>query len=61
MELGEAIKQWRAAAGITQPKAAELLGMPLRTIQHIEQGRPFTYDAMMRLAIEALKGRGHGA
>jgi hypothetical protein len=33
--------------------AAELLGLPVRTLEGIEQGRPFRYEKMLRLALKA--------
>jgi transcriptional regulator with XRE-family HTH domain len=51
------IKQLRRAAGLTQRQLADLSGIPLRTLQHYEQGnkdiRKAAGHALQRLA-EAL-------
>ncbi|KWV47072.1 hypothetical protein AS026_13970 [Rhizobium altiplani] len=59
MELRETVKEWRRDGALSQSRAAEILGVPLRSLQHIEQGRAFRYAAMMTLAVEALKGMEH--
>ncbi|WP_431322543.1 XRE family transcriptional regulator [Rhizobium sp. YTU87027] len=61
MELSETVKEWRRDGALTQSRAAEILKMPLRSLQHIEQGRSFRYPTILALAIEALRGRGNGS
>lgn len=56
-ELATFIKNWRAGRGIPATEAARLLGVPVRTLQGIEQGRGFSYPGMLMLAIEALDRR----
>ena len=51
--LAEAVKAWRSARGISAAAAASLLGLPARTLEGIEQGRPFRYEKMLRLALMA--------
>lgn len=51
--LAEAVKAWREARGSSAAAAAELLGLPQRTLEGIEQGRPFRYEKMLRLAMQA--------
>jgi DNA-binding XRE family transcriptional regulator len=51
--LAVAVKAWRAERGISAAAAAELLGLPQRTLEGIEQGRPFRYEKMLRLAMKA--------
>jgi transcriptional regulator with XRE-family HTH domain len=51
--LAETVKAWRAAHGLSAAAAAEMLGLPLRTLEGIEQGRPFRYEKMLRLALKA--------
>jgi DNA-binding XRE family transcriptional regulator len=60
MNTVETLKAWRARAGLSQSKAAALLGIPLRTYEGIEQGRAFTYERLLTLAIQALENE-HGA
>lgn len=59
MELAEFLKAWRARVFIPQTKAAELLGVSLRTYQSVEQGRGFRFETLLRLAVEHLEA-GHG-
>ena len=51
--LAAAVKAWRAARGISAADAAEVLGLPVRTLEGIEQGRPFRYEKMLRWALKA--------
>lgn len=60
MNLAEFMKDWRKRAKFTQAKAAEALQMALPTLQGIEQGRPFKYEHLLRLAIQTLEGAGYG-
>lgn len=57
MELAEFLKAWRTRAHIPQTKAAQLLGMGLRSYQSVEQGRGWHFETMLRLAVEALEAR----
>lgn len=52
--LAPVLKDWRARHKITQADAAELLGIPLRTLDGIEQGRVFRYREMLLLAVARL-------
>ena len=52
-ELAELVKSWRSKAGINTATASDLLGLPVRTIEGIEQGRGFKYSKLLVLAIEA--------
>lgn len=51
--LAQTLREWRGA--MTAREAAELLGLPKRTLDGIEQGRPFRYERMLRLAMAAQK------
>ena len=51
--LAETVKAWRAAHSISAATAADMLGLPQRTLEGIEQGRPFRYEKMLRLALKA--------
>lgn len=51
--LASEVKAWRAERGLSAAAAAELLGLPVRTLEGIEQGRPFRYEKMLRLAMKA--------
>lgn len=51
--LASLVKEWRAARSISAADAAEALGLPRRTLEGIEQGRPFRYEKMLRLALNA--------
>lgn len=53
--LSDFVKAWRSRQGISGTKAASLLDMSSRTLEGIEQGRSFSYERMMRLAIERLE------
>ena len=50
--LAEAVKAWRVGQGLSAAAAADLLGLPVRTLEGIEQGRPFRYERMLRLALK---------
>ena len=47
------LKDWRAARGLSAAAAAEHLEMPVRTLEGIEQGRPFRYEKILRLALKS--------
>jgi transcriptional regulator with XRE-family HTH domain len=49
--LAETLKEWRTSKGYSARAAADALGMPHRTIEGIEQGRPFRYEKILRLAL----------
>jgi transcriptional regulator with XRE-family HTH domain len=51
-ELAAQAKAWRGQLHLTQAQAAERLGIPYRTWQHMEQGRGFTYPKLLRIAME---------
>lgn len=55
--LSEHIKDWRKRAGLSQPKAAAALSLPLPTLRHIEQGRDFKYADLLILATEGFDAR----
>ncbi len=55
INLSDYLRDWRRRAGLSQPKAAEQLQMPLSSLRAIEQGRPFKYEQMLRLAVSALE------
>lgn len=50
--LSEAVRSWRGRLGISATQGAERLGMPVRTLEGIEQGRPFRYEKILRLALK---------
>jgi transcriptional regulator with XRE-family HTH domain len=54
--LAERIKNWRKRAHLSAARAAEILGLPLRTLNGIEQGRGFRYPTLLLLAIDTLEG-----
>jgi len=49
------LKELRLSAGLTQKKAAELLGVPFRTYQDWEYGKRTPPDYVMQLVIDKLK------
>lgn len=51
--IAQALREWRANRGLSAAAAAEVLGMPVRTLEGIEQGRPFRYEKILRLAIKS--------
>ena len=51
--LSAEVKAWRAERDLSATAAAERLGLPVRTLEGIEQGRPFRYEKMLRLAMKA--------
>jgi transcriptional regulator with XRE-family HTH domain len=52
--LSETLRDWRTARGLSARDAADALEMSSRTVEGIEQGRPFRYEKILRLAIKAL-------
>ncbi|MEY9780545.1 helix-turn-helix domain-containing protein [Sinorhizobium fredii] len=60
--LADSIRQWRSREGVTAAELAALLDIPKRTLDGIEQGRPFRYDRLLRLAlvgVEEVGNNGH--
>lgn len=53
LPLADAVKAWRAARGLSAVAAADRLKISVRTLEGIEQGRPFRYEKILRLAIES--------
>jgi DNA-binding XRE family transcriptional regulator len=53
--LADLVRAWRTfrKKPLNTAEAAEVLGMPARTIEGIEQGRPFRYEKLLRLALES--------
>lgn len=54
-KLSVFVREWRARAGISAAEAARRLGMSLRTLEGIEQGRQFRNDTLLRMAIKYLE------
>jgi len=52
-DIGQRLKEWRK--GHTAEAAAAFLGMPVRTLNGIEQGREFRYAGMLALIIANIK------
>lgn len=50
--LADLLRQWRTENGYNTAQAGEVLGMSARTIEGIEQGRPFRYEKMLRLVLK---------
>jgi hypothetical protein len=50
-DLAAALKAWRG--DIPARAAAELLGIPKRTWEGIEQGRGFPYPQLLKIALRA--------
>lgn len=57
MEQSTEVKRMREKLGLSQAELASALGMPVRTLQGIEQGRHFRYRQMLWLALLALAAR----
>jgi len=53
-DLAKAVRAWRGA--MTMKEAAELIGIPWRTLEGIEHGRGFSYPEMLKIAMTATKG-----
>lgn len=51
--LAQCVRDWRSARGMSAASAAEELGISRRTLEGIEQGRPFRYEKILRLALKA--------
>jgi hypothetical protein len=54
-ELAARVKAWRGE--VPAWRAAEILGINLRTFYGIEQGRGFNYPSLLLTALEANKER----
>lgn len=50
-QLAQTVKRWRGELPAT--RAAQLLGIPVRTFEGIEQGRGFRYPQLLILALQA--------
>ena len=53
LPLAETVREWRAARGLSAAQAAERLEISVRTLEGIEQGRPFRYEKILRLALNS--------
>lgn len=51
--LADVVKEWRAARGLSAAHAAQALEISPRTLEGIEQGRPFRYEKILRLALNS--------
>ena len=51
-ELAVEVKAWRGK--VLARKAAAMIGLPWRTLEHVEQGNGFRYPEMLRLALRAV-------
>ena len=54
-KLAQEVKAWRANGGFTAEAAANVLGIPKRTFEGIEQGRGFPYPLLLRIALGSKK------
>jgi DNA-binding XRE family transcriptional regulator len=52
-KLAQEVKAWRAKRGFTAEAAAQVLGIPKRTLEGMEQGRGFPYPVLLRIALES--------
>jgi transcriptional regulator with XRE-family HTH domain len=50
-DTAKALKEWRAQTGYSQTEAAIRLGVPVRTLQGWELGRPMPYPALLQRAV----------
>jgi transcriptional regulator with XRE-family HTH domain len=50
--LAVALRAWRDRYGLSIPQAVDVLGVPQRTLEQIEQGRGFRYPALLLMALE---------
>ena len=51
LSLADTVKAWRAARGLSAAAAAQALEISVRTLEGIEQGRPFRYEKILRIAL----------
>jgi len=54
--LGIDVKDWRTRLNLSQPAAAEALGMSLSTFRRVEKVGNFPYEAMLRALMEKIEG-----
>jgi transcriptional regulator with XRE-family HTH domain len=54
--LAASVRAWRDRNDLSAKQAAELIGIPARTLEGIEQGRGFSYPQMLKIAMNATKG-----
>lgn len=52
-EIATMCREWRGKADLPASRAAQLLGIPKRTYEGIEQGRGFAYPILLALAIRS--------
>lgn len=55
-ELAAALRGWRGRMRL--PDVARMLGVPVKTLEHVEQGRGFRYPRLLLLAMRDLKPHG---
>jgi transcriptional regulator with XRE-family HTH domain len=51
--LAETIKAWKRERDLTTAQAAELLGLPKRTLDEVVNGRGFRYPRLLTLAMKS--------
>lgn len=51
LQLPELVRLWRKVFGYNTKQAGEILGVSPRTIEGIEQGKPFRHEQLLRLAL----------
>ena len=56
-DVSDILKAWRG--NMPQSRAAEMLGVPLKTYQGWEQGRPMPYPRLLTLALSATRKKVH--
>jgi hypothetical protein len=54
-DLAAQVKAWRGK--VPAREAADVLGISLRTLQGVEQGRGFNYPTLLLIALEATKDK----
>lgn len=54
-EMARMVREWRDRADIPASRAAQMLGLPQRTLEGIEQGRGFRYPRLLALALLAFE------
>ncbi|MDW9898496.1 helix-turn-helix domain-containing protein [Sinorhizobium meliloti] len=59
-DLAADIRRWRHREAISAAELARRLDMPKRTLDGIEQGRPFRYSRLLKLALIGLEEVGDG-
>ena len=52
-DIARICRDFRAKADLPASRAAQMLGIPKRTYEGIEQGRGFAYPMLLMLAIQA--------